>query len=216
MNDSVGAQTRPRQNASKTTNISKGATVTRANKSNRSWVLRTVTGMALCGLLTMVVAGCDTKTSANNKNFTHTLNTYFQTHPDCLLNDAPHFPYEATSAGKMREMDALASAKQLIRTEDRGIHITRYTLTPSGERYAPRFCYGNRKIVGIDSFTPPVKTNGFMETKVTYQYTIDNVPVWADVPQVKATFPAMAKAISGPSTGTTTLAQTMVDWQVPE
>lgn len=182
----------------------------------RSKVLRMVWMVALAGWLTAVTSGCDTKTSATPKNFTRTLNTYFQTHPDCLFDDAPHFPYEATSPGKMHQMDALASAKQLIRTEDRGIHITRYTLTPSGERYAPRFCYGNRIIISIDSSTPPVKTNDFMETKVTYQFTIDNVPVWATVPQVEAAFPAMAKAISGPSTGTTTLAQTMVDWQVPE
>jgi hypothetical protein len=171
---------------------------------------------AVAGALLIALVGCNSKTAATKENFIQTLDTYFQTHPDCLFEDAPHFPYATGSPVKIRQMDALVSAKQMVRVEDLTIHVNRYTLTPAGARFAPKFCYGYRGHIEIDSFTPPVKAHGFPETQVTYHYSLQDVPVWATVPEVQRAFPAMAKAIHGSSSGTITLAQTMVDWQVPE
>lgn len=200
-----------------------GANVGRAKESGTeriyargSAALRIAAMGAVTGALLIALAGCNSKTAATNENFVQALNTYFLTHPDCLFPDAPHFPYEASSPEKTRQMDALESAKLLIQLKDLTIHVSRYSLTPAGARFAPRFCYGYRGHIEIDSFTPPVKAHGFPETQVTYHYSLQDVPVWATVPEVQRAFPAMAKAIRGPSSGTMTLAQTMVNWQVPD
>lgn len=171
---------------------------------------------ALIGAVLTIVAGCNSKTTANNANFTQALNAYFMNHPECLFPDAPHFPYEATTREEMREMDGLVSAKLLIVLKAPTMHMNRYSVTPAGARAAPRFCYGYRAVASIDSFTPPAKANGFIESQVTYHYSIKDVPVWADTQQVRSAFPAMAKAIGTQSSAKITLAQTMVGWQVPE
>jgi hypothetical protein len=72
-------------------------------------------------------------------------------------------------------------------------------------------------VSSIDSFTPPAKgASGFPESKVSYHYTIEDVPVWAKSADVEGAFPKMAAAISGSGTAEITLAQTLAGWQVPE
>ena len=92
--------------------------------------------------------------------------------------------------------------------------------TPSlttARKTAPRFCYGFRKVTGIESYTPPVKAaDGFNESKVTYSYTLEDVPIWAKDSAVTQAYPDMAKAIASPTPATITMAQTGVGWQVPD
>ena len=78
------------------------------------------------------------------------------------------------------------------------------------------FCYGHRLISAIDSFTPPAQANGFPETQVVYHYAMEDVPVWAKSADVRAAFPAMARATSGTATDKATLAATMAGWSVPD
>ena len=70
---------------------------------------------------------------------------------------------------------------------------------------------------GIESFTPPLKgASGFNESKVTYHYTVEDVPVWAKDADVQKAYPEMAKALSDPPPANITMAQTGVGWQVPD
>jgi hypothetical protein len=167
-------------------------------------------------LTLLLVAGCNSKTKPTPENFTQALNSYLLTHGDCLLPDAPRFPFETSDPAKTKQLDALVQSQLLTRATEPAIHASRYTVTPIGARFAPRFCYGHREVNQIVSSTPPAQANGFVETQVTFTYTLKDVPVWARSAAVQAAFPAMAQATTNGGTATRTLAQTMAGWQVPE
>ncbi len=183
------------------------------------WIFKTrIKRVALLLVLAFIggTTGCvSSKSRATPENFIAGLNKHFLDHADCLL-DNTRFPYETTERDKTKQMDSLVKALLLEKTEEMSIHASRYTVTPAGARYAPRFCYGHREVASIDSFTSPVAANGFNETSVTYRYAMKEVPVWAKTPEVEAAFPKMAAATSGQSVGKTTMAQTPVGWQVPD
>lgn len=160
--------------------------------------------------------GCHSKSAATPENFIKGLNAHFVDHPDCLFKQAPRFPYETSDPVETKQMMSLVNSKLLAVEEERSIHVSRYTPTDIGARYAPRFCYGHRLVTAIDSSTPPAQANGFTETNVTYRYTMQDVPVWAKNAQVEAAFPGLERALSGESTDHATLAGTMVGWQVPD
>ena len=173
----------------------------------------------LVGALTGVVlglGGCHSKSSATPDNFIKGLNAHFAEHPDCLLPDAPRFPYETTDPEKTKQMNALVTAQLLKVSVEADIHASRFVTTAMGDRVAPRFCYGHRVVTGIDSYTPPAPRNGFPETDVVYRYHIEDVPIWAQSQAVKAAFPNMAKQTNGDSTDKATLAGTITGWQVPD
>jgi hypothetical protein len=165
----------------------------------------------------LVFAGCnDTgKAAATPANFTIGINNHYLDHPSCLFTDT-RFPFETSDAEKTKQMDTLVKNLLLEKSVETSIHVSRYTVAPAGTRYAPRFCYGHREVTGINSFTPVEVANGFKETKVTYSYTMKEVPVWAESHDVQAAFPAMARATTSQATDTITLAQSPVGWQVPD
>jgi hypothetical protein len=164
----------------------------------------------------LLSTGCHSKTAATPENFTQALNASFIAHPECLMPDAPRFPFVTTDPKMTKQMDALTAAQLLTVKREAAIETSRYTVTQAGARAAPRFCYGHRDVTAIESFTPPKVTNGFPETQVTYQYEIKDVPVWAKAEQVRAAFPEMERATSGVSTGKATLAKTLAGWSVPD
>jgi hypothetical protein len=179
----------------------------------KSWNTATAT---LVLALSFAPIGCSsTKSRATPENFTAGLNKHFLDHADCLL-DNTRFPFETTERDKTKQMDSLVKALLLDKSEEMSIHASRYTVTTTGVRYAPRFCYGHREVTSIDSFTPPATANGFNETTVTYHYVMKEVPVWAKTPEVQAAFPKMAEATGGEATDKAVLAQTPVGWQMPD
>jgi hypothetical protein len=180
-----------------------------------SYAARIATTATLAFSLALA-CGCNSKTSPTPENFTQAINTYLLAHTDCLLPEAPRFPFETSEPGKTKQLDSLVQSQLLTRATEPAIHASRYTVTPIGARFAPRFCYGHREVAQIVSFTPPAQANGFVETRVTYTYTMKDVPVWAKGAAVQAAFPAMANATSNGGTATLTLAQTMAGWQVPD
>jgi hypothetical protein len=171
----------------------------------------------LAGAALLVAASaCDSKTKPTPANFTAVLNAHFLEHPECLLPNAPHFPYETGDPVELKQMNALVDAQLLTVSSEQTIRVSRYDTTPAGARVAPRFCYGHRVITTIDSFTPPAPANGFPETQVSYHYKIEDIPVWADSAGVRAAFPAFASATSGASADKITMASTIAGWTVPD
>jgi hypothetical protein len=167
-------------------------------------------------ILTLPLTACNPQSKATPKNFIAGLNAHFADHPDCLFPDAPTFPLETTDPAKTKQLDTLVDAKLLDVAVERDIHASRYTPTAMGARVAPRFCYGHRVILTIDSFTPPAPANGFPETQVNYHYTLEDVPVWAKSDAMRAAFPKMALDTSGTASDKATLAGTIAGWQVPD
>jgi hypothetical protein len=161
-------------------------------------------------------SGCNTgKSAPNPANFTQAINNHFLDHPDCLFSDT-RFPFETSDPAKTKQLDTLVKSLLLDKSVESSIHVSRYTVTPAGTRYAPRFCYGHREVTSIDSFTPIAVNDGFKETTVTYNYTMKEVPVWALSHDVQGAFPDMASAINGQVSAKATLAQTPVGWQIPD
>jgi hypothetical protein len=113
-------------------------------------------------------------------------------------------------------MDALVVAQILEAKKEPAIHITRYTLTTTGERAGTHLCYGHRQVTSIVSSTPPAQANGFLETSVTYGYKMVDTPMWAKTAEVEAAYPKMAQQVSGDARATMTLARNRVTWLVPE
>ena len=174
-------------------------------------------GAAVVVGLGMVLAGCHSASDANPANLTKGLEKYLLDHPSCLYKVALRFPYETSDAGEIRQLDSLVASKLLEKGTEPAIHITRYSISDYGQKSAPRFCYGFQHVSGIDSFTPPAKAvDGFNESRVTYRYHLEDVPVWAKSAGVQAAYPEMAHAVSGESKATITMAQTAVGWQVPD
>ena len=172
--------------------------------------------LALLVPITVPTTGCTgTKHAPTPANFTLALNAYFTSHPNCLLPNT-RFPFETSDKATTKQMDSLVKSLLLEKSEEMSIHASRYTVTTAGARFAPRFCYGHRSITSIDSFTPLTVANGFKETQVTYRYSMQEVPVWAQSADVLKAYPAMAQVINGQSTGVATLAQTRTGWQVPD
>ncbi len=170
---------------------------------------------ALTCTLLFGTAGCHPKSAPTTENFIKGLNKHFLSQPDCLLNNV-RFPYETSDRKETAQMDSLVKSQLLDKTVETSIHVSRYTVSAAGARYAPAFCYGHRVASTIDHFTPPAVANGFNETQVTYHYTMEDIPVWAKSANVLKAFPAMAEITSGHATGVATLAQTPVGWQVPD
>lgn len=175
----------------------------------------TILKSALICTILLPVLGCHSKSAPTSENFIEGLNKHFVDHPDCLLSNI-HFPYETSDPKETAQFDTLVKSQLLEKSVEMALHVSRYTVTTVGARYAPRFCYGHRVANAIDNNTPLKVTNGFNETQVTYHFTMADVPVWAKSANVLKAFPAMAQITSGQATGVATLAQTPVGWQVPD
>jgi hypothetical protein len=167
----------------------------------------------IAGLI--LLAGCKSKTDPTPENYLATINAYLPDHPDCLLDGSTRFPFETSDPAKTKQMDSLVKAQVLEVSHEPAIHISRYTLTPSGTAAGPLLCFGYRNATGIVSSTPPAPANGFNETTVVYKYVLHDVPMWAKTQEVVDAFPKLAHEAGGNATDTITLAQDRVGWSVP-
>ena len=189
--------------------------MTLVSKTPVATTLKAAALAILAAAILSPTVGCNTKTKPTPENFISTLNAFFQEHPDCLLVDT-RFPYETSDPAKTKQLNTLVKSQLLEVSVEAAIHASRYTVTTTGARYAPRFCFGHRVVTSIDSQTPLTVVNGFRQTQVTYHYKMEDVPVWAKSDDVLAAFPKLATALSGQASDNATLAQTIAGWQVPD
>lgn len=166
--------------------------------------------------LLLIATGCNSKAKPTDANFSQTINTYYTEHPECLFSGV-RFPYATSDPAETKQMNTLVKSLLLESSYESAVKTTRYTIARAGQRYAPRFCYGHRTVTAINSSTPPAKgATGFPESHISYTYKLEDVPVWAQSPDVKAAYLKMSAAITTGGTAEITLAQTLAGWQVPE
>ncbi|QNI36018.1 hypothetical protein [Edaphobacter albus] len=164
----------------------------------------------------LLLSGCNSKTKATPENFTQAINNYYLDRSECLFPDI-RFPYATSDPEVTKQMNTLVKSHLLESSYESSVKTTRYTVSTVGNRFAPRFCYGHRSVTTIDNFTPPQKgPSGFPETEITYHYTLKDVPVWAQSPDIGTAYPKMSRAVSDGGTDKISLAQTLAGWQVPE
>jgi hypothetical protein len=161
------------------------------------------------------VAGCKSATDPTPENYLKTVNAYLPDHADCLLDSTTSFPYSTSDAAKTKQLDTLVKSQVLAVGRDLSIHVSRYTLTPTGTAAGAHLCYGFRVATDIVSNTTPALANGFTETQVTYKYKLHDMPMWAKSAEVQAAFPTLAHEASGEATDTITLALDRIGWSVP-
>jgi hypothetical protein len=167
--------------------------------------------------LILLLAACNGYKAANQANFTSALNSYYANHDECLYPSALRFPYETDTKEKTTALDALTDAGLLERTEEKDIHVKRFSLTNYGRsRVSPRFCYGHRQVTSIDTFTPPDTVNRQQTTQVQYHYKLMDLPGWANSDKMRAAFPALAKSSGEQAQDTAKLVLTPNGWRVPE
>jgi len=163
-----------------------------------------------------LVTGCNSKMKPTPDNFTQAINAYFLDRSECLFSNV-RFPYATSDATVTKQMNTLVKSHLLDASYESSVKTTRYTVTTTGARFAPRFCYGHRKVTAIDNFTQPQKgPSGFPESHIDYHYTLQDIPVWAQSPDIAAAFPEMAQVTTHGGSSQITLAQTLAGWQIPE
>jgi hypothetical protein len=176
------------------------------------WIVLVCVGLGLLG------AGCSSDLKPTNAKLEKGLNDYLNGHSECLFPSGRNFPYEVTpgaaSKADKKRMDALKDAGLLKEEDDFETHVARYTLTPAGQRFSPRFCYGHKQVSSIDGFTPPVQQGNVLQTTVSYHATMTEIPVWVRTDQMEAAFPEMAANISGPQPGQIVMGTAGVGWSV--
>lgn len=163
-----------------------------------------------------MLSGCNTKNKPTPENFTKAINAYYVERSECLFPNM-RFPFATSDAEETKQMNSLVRARLLESSYESAVKTTRYTVSRTGQRFAPRFCYGHREVSSIDSSTPlATGPSGFPETVVNYHYTLKDVPVWAQSSDIAGAFPRMAEATTKGGSDKITLAQTVAGWQVPE
>src|SRR5258705_4822039 len=196
--------------------------------SHPTWKsLRTV---AICATIILLEVGCNKKED-NSINFRSAIDAYYSAHPACLWSEPAKFPVQADTSdnSKTAGYDALVDQGLLVRTtaEKKKMiiaskQVNNYDLSDKGRSawtadvnqpgYG-NFCYGNRKVTGIDSSTPTSSTAG-ATTQVTYHFTIVDPPAWATAPETQNAYPQLHAELASPQTGQATLTNTNNGWQV--
>jgi hypothetical protein len=190
----------------------------------------TLRAATLCGATFLLTTGCDKKAD-NSINFTNAINTYYSAHPACLWSEPKKFPVqeETSDSAKTSGYDALVDQGLLVRTTAEkkkfiiaSKQVNNYDLSDKGrtvwtaDTSQPgygNFCYGHRKVTGIDSSTPTTDAAG-ATTTVTYHYNLSDVPAWATAAETQTAYPQLRADLSGPRTGQVTLTNTSNGWTV--
>jgi hypothetical protein len=184
----------------------------------------------LCGV-TILFAGC-TKKDDSRANYEAAINNYYKAHPVCLWQDTKKFPVQAATAddAKTEGYDALTDAGLLARTTAEkkvfivaSKQVNNYDLSADGRNswtvdatqpgYG-NFCYGNRSVDSIDSFSSGVNGSGLKTAEVNYHYTLSGVPGWAKTQEVKTAFPSVGAALAQSQPAHDSLVMNGDSWQV--
>jgi hypothetical protein len=185
---------------------------------------------AVWSVIVFAAAGCNKKAD-NTMNFTNAINTYYSAHPACLWSEPIKFPVQADTSdtSKTSGYDALVDQGLLVRTTAEkkkfiiaSKQVTNYDLSDKGrsawtaDTEQPgfgNFCYGHRKVSGIDSSTPTTSEVG-ATTQVNYHYTLTDVPGWASAAESQNAYPQLHSELAGPQSARATLTNTSNGWQV--
>jgi hypothetical protein len=184
----------------------------------------------ICGI-TILFAGC-TRKDDSRANYQAAINNYYKAHPVCLWQDTKKLPVQAATAddAKTEGYDALTDAGLLARTTAEkkvfivaSKQVNNYDLSADGRNsWTPdntqpgygNFCYGNRSVDSIDSFSSGVNGSGLKTAEVNYHYTLAGVPGWAKTEEVKTAFPSVAATLAQSQPAHDSLVMNGETWQV--
>jgi hypothetical protein len=88
-----------------------------------------------------------------------------------------------------------------------------WTADPSQPGYG-NFCYGHGVVTSVDNASLSTNSAGLKTAQVNYHYKIEDVPTWADSPEIKTAFPSVGSATAVGQAGIATLLMNGANWQV--
>ncbi|CAH0179202.1 hypothetical protein SRABI118_01192 [Massilia sp. Bi118] len=178
---------------------------------------KTTISLVLCVTLSAALSACNSKTSANEKNFGVTVTQYFDKKGEMCL-DPVKWPvdvyevdirqqkmYPDNVAGQMAALEAagLARAEDVDLPETK-TKVRRYTMADAAKPFlrekagrAPRLCWGRKSLDKVVRWADPVKKSGQEESAVIYTYQLSDVAAWARLPKVKEAFPELGRNVDG-------------------
>ena len=187
---------------------------------------KTAISLVLGVTLAAALSACDSKTSANDKNFAITVTQFLDKKGDLCL-DPVKWPvdvyetdmrqmklYPDNVAGQMAALEAAGLARgedtELPGTFVDGkpsgpkVKVRRYTMLDAAKPYLhaaagrqPRICWGRKSLSKVLRWADPAKVGDHEESAVIYTYKLSNVADWARKPQIREAFPGVAQNIDG-------------------
>jgi len=190
---------------------------------------KTIISLVLGATLAASLSACNSKTSANEKNFGITVAQYFDKKGDMCLDPVkwPVDVYETDMrqqklfpdgvAGQMAALEAVGLAKgedmdlpgTFVDGKPNGlkVKVRRYTMTDAAKPYLranakqqQRMCWGRKSLDKVVRWADPSKVGDHEESAVIYTYKLSNVADWARKPQVKEAFPVLGRTVDGEHT----------------
>ena len=190
---------------------------------------KTTISLVLGVTLAASLSACNSKTSANEKNFGITVTQYFDKKGTMCLDPMkwPVDVYETDMrqqklypdgvAGQMAALEAVGLARgedmdlpgTFVDGKPNGlkVKVRRYTMTDAAKPYLranakqqQRMCWGRKLLDKIVRWADPSKVDDHEESAVIYTYKLENVADWAKKPQVKAAFPVLGRTVDGEHT----------------
>jgi hypothetical protein len=190
---------------------------------------KTAISLILGVTLSAALSACDSKTSANDKNFAITVSQYFDKKGEMCLDPVtwPVDVYETDLrqqklypdgvAGQMAALEAVGLAKgedmtlpgTFVDGKPAGlaVKVRRYVMTDAAKPYLraatgkqPRLCWGRKSLDKVIRWADPAKVGDHEESAVIYTYKLSNVVPWARKPQIKEAFPILGRNVDGEHT----------------
>jgi hypothetical protein len=190
---------------------------------------KTIISLVLGATLAASLSACNSKTSANEKNFGITVAQYFDKKGDMCLDPVkwPVDVYETDMrqqklfpdgvAGQMAALEAVGLARgedmelpgTFVDGKPNGlkVKVRRYTMTDAAKPYLranakqqQRMCWGRKSLDKVVRWADPSKVGDHEESAVIYTYRLSNVADWARKPQVKEAFPVLGRTVDGEHT----------------
>jgi hypothetical protein len=181
---------------------------------------KTALTIALGLTLSAVLSGCNSKTSANEKNFGMAVTQYLDKKGDMCLDPVkwPVDVYEIDQRQQKLYPDGVAGqmaaleAAGLVRSEDvevpgMKVKVRRYTMADAAKPFLrtvagqpPRMCWGRKSLHKVLRWADPAKAGDHQESAVIYTYELSNVAGWARKPQIKEAFPVLGRTVDGERT----------------
>ncbi len=187
---------------------------------------KTAISLICCVSLTAALSACDSKTSANDKNFGITVTRYLDQKGEMCLDPIkwPVDVYETDLrqqklypdgvAGQMAALEAAGLARgedvELAGLFTDGkptgpkVKVRRYTMLDAAKPYLhggaqqpQRICWGHKLLDKVVSWAEPAKVREHEVSSVIYTYKLADVAAWARKPQVKEAFPDLGRTVDG-------------------
>ena len=173
--------------------------------------------LALAAAAAWLATGCSDPKAASEKNFEAAIQSYLDTaYPKCYFTRQFPTTNEFDIGGSGAVLQALTQAGLLVEKEESRKEVAQwgggkkvvvkssFDLTDEGRKfYQPDavkrpggeaiggFCFGRAAVKAITQFSEPADMFGHRISRVSYSYTVSELPGWAKKPEITSALKAL-------------------------